>query len=302
MLRVLNRPWVSGLLMALLLTLLSAVPAARTESLPAAEAAPPLAASDEATPRSGSVRILLYHHFAATENATTIAPERLEQHLQAMTAAGYKFIAPAQFEAFLAGEADLPSLSALVTIDDGYASIYEEALPVLVKHQVPALVFLVTGQVDRAQPGALPKLSRDQITALTQTGLFTFSGHGSNHGNPTVAGRSNLTRPFPDEPAGLFNDRVESDLGAMQALLTSVGGSTAHFAFPYGHVSASLDAALRQQGVRYAYTTEPGVVTAKTDRLRLPRFNAGAGWVTGELLLEALAGGSLRFDPEPVPM
>lgn len=282
------------LLLGVLLTALLSLLMMPSTSLLEADGSPtsgPASATPEPIQRlrSGSVRILLYHHFAADENATTISPERLEEHLTTLTQAGYHFITLAQFEAFLRGEADLDDRSLLLTIDDGYASIYEVARPVLMKHQVPALVFLVTGQIDRPDEGALPKLSRSQIRALLETGLFTFGGHGSGHGNPTVAGRSNLVLPFPGEPAQIFLDRVEADLAAMQSVLASVGGRGAHFAFPYGHVSARLAAQLRRQGVRYAYTTEPGLVTSRTDRLRLPRFHAGAAWVTGGLLVRMLA-------------
>ncbi|HLO02267.1 MAG TPA: polysaccharide deacetylase family protein [Symbiobacteriaceae bacterium] len=293
---VLNRTVTVRLLLALSLTAIFALPTLSSGSLPEADASPtPVLAQPDHAPRSGSVRILLYHHFAATEDAATITPERLDEHLSALEQAGYPFITPSQFEAFLNGEADVPSRSVLVTIDDGYASIDDVARPILIKHRVPALVFLVTGQVDQPLPGALPKLSRAQLGALAETGLFTFGGHGSNHGNPTVDGRSNLAAPYPAEPAQLFHDRVEADLVAMQALLASVGGRGAHFAFPYGDVSASLDQQLVRQGVKYAYTTDEGVVTGDTDRLRLPRFNAGAGWVTGPGLVESLAGGARSY-------
>lgn len=274
-------------------------PEADTSSTPAVAALTPVTVNQTDLPRSGSVRILVYHHFATTENATTITPARLDEHLGALARAGYQLITPAQFEAYLGGKADVPARSILLTIDDGYESIYHLARPVLVKHQAPALVFLVTGQVDRPLQGALPKLSRAQIRTLTETGLFTFGGHGSNHGNPKIDDHSNLAVSTPGEPVQLFYDRVEADLSEMQALLAAVGGAGAHFAFPYGDVSASLDAQLVRQGVRYAYTTQPGIVTPETDRLRLPRYNAGVGWLTGPGLIELLAGDSGPQDPTP---
>lgn len=250
------------------------------------------AEADAATPSGpfkGAVRVLIYHDFDPAEHDVTISADRLEDQLLALKQAGYRFIGPAQLAAFLEGRADLDPLSVLVTIDDGYASIYTRARPILVKHQIPTLVFLITGQIDAPLTGALPKLSRQQIKELQETGLFTFAGHSTNHGNPTVDGRSNLTTPLPGETELAFRERVAADLAQMQSVLAAIGGNPAHFAYPYGQVSEGLIAQLRQVGVRYAYTTEEAIVTPATDRMRIPRFNAGVPWLTGASLIETIS-------------
>lgn len=46
----------------------------------------------------------------------------------------------------------IPPKAALLTFDDGYKDIYTNAYPILKKHQVPAVVFLITDHVGSGRP------------------------------------------------------------------------------------------------------------------------------------------------------
>lgn len=54
-----------------------------------------------------------------------------------------------EMHAWLEGKADLPKYPALITFDDGYYDNLSNALPVLTKRGIPALVFVTTDYINR---------------------------------------------------------------------------------------------------------------------------------------------------------
>ncbi len=78
-----------------------------------------------------------------------------------------------------------------VTFDDGYLDNYINAVPILLKHQIPAAFFISTGMIgstngfahDLNKLGkALPNMNWDQIIHMKQLG-FTIGSHTVNHIN-----------------------------------------------------------------------------------------------------------------------
>ena len=82
--------------------------------------------------------ILNYHH---------IDPEPFDRHLAAL-ARHYHIVTLDACCAYLAGEADLPPNSVVLTFDDGYEQVYTELFPLLEKHGAPATLYVPTAPVD----------------------------------------------------------------------------------------------------------------------------------------------------------
>lgn len=83
----------------------------------------------------------------------------------------------------------LPGKMSALTFDDGYADLYEHALPVLARHRLPATVFLVAATlsegkavdwVDDPPARALRTLTADQVLAMQEAGV-TFGSHSRAH-------------------------------------------------------------------------------------------------------------------------
>lgn len=53
---------------------------------------------------------------------------------------------------FIVNDKPLPPRSLLITFDDGYLDNYENAYPILKKHQLPAVIFLATSRMDDPRP------------------------------------------------------------------------------------------------------------------------------------------------------
>jgi glycosyltransferase involved in cell wall biosynthesis/peptidoglycan/xylan/chitin deacetylase (PgdA/CDA1 family) len=124
----------------------------------------------------GAPVVLAYHAVEDVDDARIgeycVTPEQLEEHVDALVAAGFRFVTLAELLAHLDG-APLQGRCALLTFDDAYASLAEHAAPFLKRRGIPAAVFVVTGQIGGCnawdvQHGAarLPLLTVAQLREL----------------------------------------------------------------------------------------------------------------------------------------
>lgn len=67
-------------------------------------------------------------------------------------AAHWKIVSPAALRAILKGDRPLRKNVALVTFDDGYQDNFTHAMPVLIRHRIPATFFLSYAFVERREP------------------------------------------------------------------------------------------------------------------------------------------------------
>ena len=97
---------------------------------------------------SKNPKILLYHDCSSQETEytadleCTTSPERFEQHLSYLQR-HYRFV---DLDTILSGRA--PANSVAITFDDGYASVYDHAFPVLKDKQAPATIYLISSVMD----------------------------------------------------------------------------------------------------------------------------------------------------------
>lgn len=149
----------------------------------------------------------------------------------------------------------------VLTFDDGYASNYTQAFPLLKKYRVPATVFLATGYVDGAREStsekkSFPMLTHAHIQEMQDSGLVTFMPH--THTHPAFS--------------RISYDTAREEIERSRALIEEATGSPGvHFAYPYGKYTPEVVAYLRAQGWHSASTVESGLVTATSDPLLLPR-------------------------------
>jgi peptidoglycan/xylan/chitin deacetylase (PgdA/CDA1 family) len=142
----------------------------------------------------------------------------------------------------------LPSGTAALTFDDGFASVHEHALPVLRRHALPATVFLVAETltpagrtvdwVDRPPPDGPPEtLTIDQLHEMAEAGV-RFGSHGFSH------------RRLPD----LADHELEEDLRRSREVLAEVLGEASPFlAYPRGLHDGRVRRAAERAGFTHAF-------------------------------------------------
>ncbi|HVE50654.1 MAG TPA: polysaccharide deacetylase family protein [Casimicrobiaceae bacterium] len=193
-----------------------------------------------------AVTILCYHRFGSRAGPLTVTPASFEAQMNYLARNGYHVIPIARLASFLEGRESLPQKSVVVTIDDGYRSMFEIAYPVLRRHRFPATVFLYTDFV-----GAPDALTWPQMKEMVASGLIEVQPHSKTH--------ANLTLRLHDESEARYRDRARREVDFPSELIRSQLGTPVHaFAFPYGDVNDTVMNELRAKGIKLGVTVTPG--------------------------------------------
>jgi len=114
-------------------------------------------------------------------------PASFARKVEHLAVNGYVTLSADEHLAVLRGERKAPERAVVLTFDDGRGSVWSVASPLLRKHGMKAVVFLVPGRIPSrpgppaptGEEGAL--LSWEEIEALAATGLFDFQSHTLRH-------------------------------------------------------------------------------------------------------------------------
>ena len=242
--------------------------------------------------------ILMYHHLTegAPENPDMITVERFAEQMDALEEAGCTPVTAAQVENYVLRGASLPEKPVLITFDDGYASNYELAWPILQEHQFPAVIFTIgvsLGKDTYKDTGVamLPHFSLEQAAEMEADGLITVASHGYNIHQ--VTGRD----PEPVRQGALqLAGESERDYAAFltqdaQAMFSLLGEDAGWLAYPGGNYTELSEVVLRQAGVRVTLTIEPRtnvLIKGMPQSLRLLGRYAATDDLSGQDLLALL--------------
>jgi peptidoglycan/xylan/chitin deacetylase (PgdA/CDA1 family) len=195
-----------------------------------------------------------------------VPPEALHAQLGALLRRGWR---PLRLADYLAGAPGF-----LVTFDDGYRSVYDEALPVLGRLGVPATVFVLPGLLGgrsawMARAPDEPLLDAEQILALQAAG-FDIGLHGLDH------------TALP----GLPGDELYRQVGVAADLLAELTGRRPlAFAYPYGAHDAAARDAVAVAGMEVGFATHTGA-----GRMAVPRIDVNGTDTAATFRVKATPG------------
>jgi peptidoglycan/xylan/chitin deacetylase (PgdA/CDA1 family) len=213
------------------------------------------------------VRVLTYHRFGAiARDPFCIARGDFEAQIRFL-AEHRRAIGLDDLRGFVAGEQELAPGSALVTIDDGFASTFDLALPILRHHAVPAVAFVtpsLVGNPDAPRVEAERYMNWAELEKLAEGGITT-GAHGYDH-----ASLGAMTTQAAHEQGARARELLESRLGR----------PVSSFAYPYGTVrdfNAGTRRALVDAGYALVFTSQHGSIRAGMDPHELPRVKVENG-------------------------
>lgn len=227
----------------------------------------PLPPTQPAQPPAGSptmVPVLLYHDLGKVVqggNGAVVDPADFDWQMAWLQEHGYTPVTPVALADWVAGKGALPDRPVLITFDDGYTSAYTEALPILKRHGMRAVLFLITDAPADAPGNGM--LTWPQVRSLAQSGVFDIQGH-THAAHDSVDGKPLLltwtSRQIADDYAAMLKQFAAAGLNPPVAL-----------AYPFGRYNQTALTAYKQAGVRLAFTVERGYVHPGDDPLKLKR-------------------------------
>lgn len=220
-----------------------------------------------ATGAEPRVAILTYHGISpwATRSFArwTVDPLLFDEHLAALRECGHAVIPFREVpEALAAGRT-----AVAISIDDGLADAADNAAPALLRHGLPATLFVPSGFVGGSsrwltgRDGEQAMLSWDAIGDLARAG-FEIGSHGHMHLAADV------------NPVEL----VERDARVSKVLLEDhLGEEARSFAYPFGYHAAPARSAVKAAGFAQACAVGDLPASCTDDRWALPRLQVLRG-------------------------
>ncbi len=222
------------------------------------------------------VPILLYHSISDAPSAVmrrfTVSPATFRQHLELVAESGVTVLPVSDFVA-RRESATLPTRTAVITFDDGFADFAEHALPAL--QDFPATLYVTTGFLDGSGPARPPEatLSWSQLGEIVASGI-EIGAHSRSHS-------------YLDT---LSADAAREEIEGSKALLEDkLGRSVPSFAYPNGYSSPAVRRLVRAAGFRSACGVRNTFSSTEDDRFALARLTVRntttpeqlAGWLAG---------------------
>lgn len=217
---------------------------------------------------AGQANIFVYHRFGDSRYpSTNVSLEVFEAQLQALKDKDVEVLLLSEIAERLAAGKPLPQNCAAITVDDGYLSFLEGAMPLLRRYGYRATLFVSSASVGRSS-----YLSWEQLRELQQEGV-EIGNHSATH--PYLLERKGA------EGEGPWRERIREDLvTAQQAFERELGQAPKLFAYPYGEFSPAVTEIAKTIGFAAAVAQQSGVVHEQSDLFTLPRFPMGGPFAT----------------------
>jgi len=193
--------------------------------------------------RSGDFVMLLYHRLGAERSEISLRVEAFERQVAWLAGQG----TVTTLERAIAGDGGV-----VVSFDDGTLDFYRSALPILLRHRLPAVLYLATVGVGQAGDG----LTWPMIVEAHATGLITVGSHTHDHTD-----LSTVSEQEADGQMRRSKELIEDALGV----------ACRHFAYPWAIGSPSADRAARRLFASAALDAWRTNRAGRTDPHRLGR-------------------------------
>lgn len=233
---------------------------------------------------TSQLTIIGYHEISSTKQALiedyAITPHLFEKQILWLKNHGYQFVSVDEVLAAHTGQKALPSKAVLLSFDDGYASFYQEAYPLIKKYKIPVVLALVGRWLEPEQDQAVnfsgQLITRDklfdwsQLQEMSESGLVEIASHTYNmhegilanpQGNmqPAVTARLYNPASMSYETDDAYQQRLYTDLKTNNDLFIRHGlKSPRIMVWPYGRYNTQAQEIANQLGMPITFTLDDG--------------------------------------------
>ncbi len=196
----------------------------------------------EVTAGRVSVPVLMYHNISNQGNTAYITRvSDFRAQMKYLYEAGYQTITVAQVAEAIRSGGVLPEKAVVLTFDDGYEGVYENAFPIMEEYGFTGTAYIITGTLEKSQSYGYMK--PEQLQELAEAG-WEFGSHTINHANLKT-----IATGFVDEVKG-----------SKETLEDLIGVDVVTFSYPF---AASNDW-IAGEVKKYGYESAVGVGTLNT--------------------------------------
>jgi peptidoglycan/xylan/chitin deacetylase (PgdA/CDA1 family) len=179
-----------------------------------------------------AVPVLLYHHVADTDEPRRyyVSPENFDEQISSLKDWGYTAIPLSLLVEAMLNGAELPPRPVVITFDDGYRDVYQNALPVMQRYGFVGTIYIIMDQI-----GVGGYLNAKQIAQLIEQG-WELGSHSQTHANLRKSGVS-----------------IEKELtGSKETLELLFDTPVRSFSYPYGSATPAITQLVKASGYRSA--------------------------------------------------
>lgn len=224
--------------------------------------------------------VLVYHHVSSeTPPSTSVSVEKFKQHLELIEKLQLEVVPVTTITDAIKKGSPVSNKWVALTFDDGYRSVFDNALPILQEKGFPFTVFVN------------PKMVKPSKLYMDWSQLKTLSDQGVIIANHTLA-HENLVRD------GLSPEQiVDNILTAEKMIEERLQQSHKILAFPYGEYDAALKKQLSELGF-VGFAQHSGAINQTSDITALTRFPANGIYANPKTLKNKV--NSIPFDIDTI--
>jgi len=202
-----------------------------------------------------TVVCFVYHRFGDKRYPSTDVPiSDFENHLRYLKKNQFQVLTLSNALNYLKSNEPVQK-TAVITIDDGYKSFFENGWPLLKKYKMPATLFINTKTV-----GAADFMSWEQLKNLKDGGV-EIGNHTHSHDF------------FLNQSESIRYETFEKEIKESQQIIKEHLDFTPRaFTFPYGEFDERMKMIVKDLGFEYAAAQNSGVLYQGSDLFQIPRF------------------------------
>lgn len=233
------------------------------------------------------IPVLMYHQIGAPgacgEARYTVSPRTFARQMEVLAGDGYQACSLDEFLDWHAGKDSLADKRLLITFDDGFCGVHDEALPVLRSLGWPFTVFIVTDRLGKVA---------DWIVGSDASGRDGTLMNNREIDSLLAAGASIESHTATHCDLGALPDaRLAAELERSRLALRALTGKPARaLAYPYGRYDERVSGFAHRAGYEAAFSVAPGFNRPDTPAFALRRLDVYGSDSAGALLRKVRFG------------
>lgn len=202
-----------------------------------------------------SAVIYAYHRISEPEYpSTNINFEQFETHIRKILNDGYHVVSlDTIYDAFTNGS-ELPEKAVAITFEGGHKSILDEAVPLLLEHDLPFTIFFAVDQADWQSDSYL---SWRDLERLKRNDEVTLGLHPATYKHLLETNESDLNKQI-NRARSRYREEFDEE--------------AKFFSYPFGEYSKAIKTLVQDNYFKAAFGQQSGVANEQSNLFALPRF------------------------------